>query len=192
MLALDVDLFYALYAGNPNPQVLALWQAVTWLGGGWALWLLAPLLLLRRLRPFAVGLGATVGVTAVATWVLKRAVGRVRPCNLLPEVVPYCPRPTDPSFPSGHAAGAFAAAVFCLVVYWMASPTERRNLQPAATATAVAVPFALGSAFSRVYLGVHFPSDILAGAVLGTLLGAAGAVAYVRLSVRWGASAVAS
>jgi undecaprenyl-diphosphatase len=81
--------------------------------------------------------------------------------------------PTSPSFPSGHATTAFAAAAVISVL----SPRLRR---PA---------FALAAlvAASRVYLGVHYALDVLAGAALGTLVGLA-----IGLGARRAATAVAA
>jgi undecaprenyl-diphosphatase len=69
-------------------------------------------------------------------------------------------RPRDTSFPSGHTAGSFAAAAVLSAFY----PRDRPLL--VGTAAAVGV--------SRVYLGLHFPSDVLVGAGLGAALGLLG------------------
>jgi undecaprenyl-diphosphatase len=66
-------------------------------------------------------------------------------------------RPVDTSFPSGHTAGSFAAAVALSCFY----PRDAPMLL--GTATAVGL--------SRVYLGLHFPSDVLVGAGLGSAVG---------------------
>jgi membrane-associated phospholipid phosphatase len=67
-------------------------------------------------------------------------------------------RPTDPSFPSGHTAGSFAAAVALAAFYPWDAP--------------MLLALASGVGASRVYLGHHFPSDVVAGAGLGAALGA--------------------
>lgn len=82
--------------------------------------------------------------------------------------------PDDPSFPSGHATQAFAAAT-CLAV--LVPP-----LRPWPVVLAALI------ALSRVYLGVHFPSDVLAGALLGTAIGL-GVAALARRAVAGGAQA---
>jgi undecaprenyl-diphosphatase len=79
-------------------------------------------------------------------------------------------RQDDPSFPSGHAAGAFAFAGF-LAMELVREPRRRspRNW----LLVGVLFTVALGIALSRVVLGVHFPSDVTAGAAIGGLIGAA-------------------
>ncbi len=88
---------------------------------------------------------------------LKPLVGRVRPPRDGLGLTALVRVPTDPSFPSGHATQAFAVAV-CL-----------GRLAPRLRTPALVVAALI--ALSRVYLGVHFPGDVLAGALLGSLIG---------------------
>lgn len=89
--------------------------------------------------------------------VLKPLVARVRPCDVNTAVELLIPRPRDWSFPSGHTAASFAAAGALLA--------EKNRLWGPALVLAVLI------AFSRLYLYVHWPSDVLAGAALGAALG---------------------
>jgi undecaprenyl-diphosphatase len=98
---------------------------------------------------------ATVGVGCCYLFSssIKWAIGRQRPVI---EGLPQLMRtPTGLSFPSSHATSSFAAA------------RAYGRLVPRAPLLAAAA----GMAFSRVYLGVHYPSDVAAGAALGTVLG---------------------
>jgi membrane-associated phospholipid phosphatase len=98
---------------------------------------------------------ARVAGAYVINTALKLVVRRRRPqLDGLPALIAT---PTQLSFPSAHASSSFAAA---------------RGFAPLVGARRV-YPLAAAMAASRVYLGVHYPSDILAGALLGTLVGGA-------------------
>ena len=93
--------------------------------------------------------------------IIKPLVGRVRPFAVNTAVQLLMEAPLDASFPSGHTAVSFAA-VFAL-------KTAGSPLWKPALAVAVVI------AFSRLYLYAHWPSDVLAGALLGAAVGWAGA-----------------
>ena len=93
--------------------------------------------------------------------ILKPLIGRIRPFAVNGLVELLIAAPTDASFPSGHTAASFAA-VFAL-------KTAGSPLWKPALAVALVI------AFSRLYLYVHWPSDVLGGALLGAAVGWAGA-----------------
>jgi undecaprenyl-diphosphatase len=114
---------------------------------------------------------AALGVAAVCVWSsdlialgIKAATDRPRPFEDIAEPGPLITATVGSSFPSGHAATSFAGAVVLA--------TAVRRAAPALFVLAGAI------AFSRVYVGVHYPSDVLAGMALGSL------VALVVLRVR--------
>ncbi|HEX8205507.1 MAG TPA: phosphatase PAP2 family protein [Solirubrobacteraceae bacterium] len=119
---------------------------------------LLPVVMLASATAFAIASGLNV--------VLKDVVDRHRPPLTDPDIVHVGDLPSSPSFPSGHAMTAFAAAgaiaVLCPRMRW-----------PALT-------IAFLVAISRPYLGMHFWADVLVGSVLGAAIGA-----LVALGARW-------
>ena len=99
--------------------------------------------------------GVVAGAYVVSTSI-KLAIGRKRP--LVEDLPHLMATPTGLSFPSSHSSSSFAAA------------RAYGTLLPSAPLYAAASAMA----FSRLYLGVHYPSDIAAGAALGSVLGTLG------------------
>lgn len=101
-------------------------------------------------------LGAATGPAAVVlNYGIKVAIGRERP--LIEDHPPLARAPSKLSFPSAHATSSFAAA------------TAFGRVEPRARLPLYAL--AAGICVSRPYLGMHYPSDVLAGVALGTLIG---------------------
>lgn len=133
---------------------------ITRLGNGGIFWILTGVILLISRRYRKAGL---IVLTALAielllcnVW-LKNAVAAVRPCDLNPSVELLIARPRDYSFPSGHTGVSFAAVTalyFGKVRYWY-----------------LFLIVAVLIAFSRMYLYVHFPTDIAGGVLVGTFSG---------------------
>ncbi len=100
---------------------------------------------------------AAVLATLVSDAVLKPIVHRPRPFTANPALAVVGTRPESASFPSGHAASSVAGAL-ALASTW---PQARVAIWAAAALVAL----------SRVYLGVHYPTDVLGGALVGLLVG---------------------
>jgi undecaprenyl-diphosphatase len=165
----------AIVYGGAHGALAPLMVALSVVGGGWALVLLLPLAALARTRRLAGALAAGVATQAVLVWALKALFGRVRPWIRFDLPAPFG-APHDGSFPSGHAAGCFCVAAFLAVALpaeWPGRPRLSR------TVAGLAALFAASVALSRVYLGAHFPSDVVAGAVIGAIVGHVTGLAYV-------------
>jgi len=142
-----------------GPDAVAMVRRYSRLGEHGALWLgvgLAGALVdAPRRRPW-LRATATVGAAYLTSTSIKMAIGRKRPA--IEDLPHLMATPTGLSFPSSHSTSSFAAAR----AYGSLIPGA--PLQVAAAAMA----------FSRLYLGVHYPSDIVAGAALGTAIGSIG------------------
>lgn len=139
---------------------------MTWiskLGNGGILWISIGIMLLllsikkgKNLRKWGLLLLISLGLTAIlGNLILKPFIGRIRPYEQLafPIIINQL---NDFSFPSGHTSAAFAAAWICYAM------NKKWGI--------LMLVFAVVMAFSRLYLGVHYPTDLLAGAVLGTIV----------------------
>jgi len=119
----------------------------------------------RRLPATPLIAGVALVAASLASGALKDLAGRLRPPLADDALSALVALPADASFPSGHATSAFAAAGVVAALH----PRLRAPVIGLAALVAV----------SRVYLGVHYPSDVLAGAALGLAI-AAVAVALGR------------
>jgi len=152
----DEWLCLRMNSGLRYGALLHFFRAVSWLGNGlfWYALMLALLVQRGEQALFPVLHMILVGALGSATYVaLKRSTSRPRPYRIL-SMVKEGAAPLDAfSFPSGHTLHAVAFTLVAL------------NYYPALAA--VLIPFTLLTAAARVVLGLHYPSDVLAGAALG-------------------------
>ena len=172
MNAINLGLFDLLAAGtDPSPWLLALARAFA-LGGSWAAAAVIGIALWRRApdRPYLLIVLALAGLTTLLTHAIAEALDLPRPfmLGLSPAWIPHGDRG---SLPSSHASVMFFIAFACLV-----RPALRRY------GMALALLACL-TAWARICVGVHFPLDIVAGALLAAVL--AGALAGAAAFVRW-------
>ena len=124
-------------------------------------------MVLDRISVLLICFGKTrkTGVTAalsllsgflITNLLIKNAVARPRPFDTYTQIIPLITRPKDYSFPSGHTCASFAVALVCLRML-----PGKWGILPVVLAGMIA--------FSRLYLGVHYPGDVLAGFLVALL-----------------------
>ncbi len=154
----DVSVFYFFHKALHFNALNLFMRSVTQLGSlGFAF--AFPLVLLAAGGEFmaaGISISLLLAVSQTIVQTLKRVVHRPRPFLVLEHVKAFAPPDANYSFPSGHTAAAFALALG-IASHWpyMAAP---------------AFGMAVLVAISRVYLGVHFPTDCLAGAAITILV----------------------
>ncbi len=173
----DAALFRAVHQGLHHPLLDPVMKALTDPGvWKYPLFALGAALFLARGRRGAAALLALVLTVAVSDQVTSRALKpffhRLRPSVELPDARPLFGVRHTWSFPSSHAMNFFAAAPLVGEAFPAAGP--------AYLALAAAV------AFSRVYVGDHWPSDVVVGALLGSCIGWLGRRALRRAVATWG------
>jgi undecaprenyl-diphosphatase len=139
---------------------------ISLLGNAGLIWiaLTALLLLIPKCRRVGITMAvALVFDVVVCNGIIKPLVARIRPCDVNTAVQLLIARPTDYSFPSGHSAASFTAVS---ALYFRKNKLWIPGLV-----------LALLIAFSRLYLYVHWPSDVLCGIILGIFLGWLGVLA---------------
>ncbi len=155
---LDESILRALNLAGTDPILDQVMIFFTILSGVYVMFLVAVPLWWRGLRTATFDVLLLLAITIVVTEAIKYLVDRPRPCDALANVRTIagyqCSAEFDPAFPSGHASRAFAVAAFLAIRFrW-------RIGIPAGA-------FAVLAGISRVYLGLHWPSDVLGGAVVG-------------------------
>ena len=168
---LDWSILHWIHNTLACPALDFLMLKITLLGNGGMIWLLTSgaLICTKKYRKQGILLlgGLAAGVL-VGNVFLKNLIARPRPCWVDSGVRLLIANPTDYSFPSGHTLSSVIGAT-------VLAKTDRRFGY-------TAIPLAALIAFSRLYLYVHFPSDVLAAAVLGIVIG--------EVSVRYGTHAI--
>jgi undecaprenyl-diphosphatase len=153
------------------PRWIRYWMiAATRMGDGWLWYALGIILLLwgGPQRFSAVGAAGSAAIAGIIVFkALKRLSHRQRPCQLEPHCWSKVLPPDKFSFPSGHTMTAFSIALVLSYYY------------PSLEGTLLFLALSIG--FSRIVLGMHFLSDVLAGIVLGVALGCAAITAFAAL-----------
>ena len=164
-----------LYALQPilHPMLDKSMVFLSTIGNAGIMWIVLAIicLIMKKTRRCGAQMAVAMLVTfVIGNLILKNAIGRDRPCWIDPTVVLLVRNPTDFSFPSGHSMNGFTAAVTILFY--------NRRWGIAAVVLAALI------AFSRLYHFVHFPTDVFAGIVIGTMVACVTNVLFVWINKR--------
>ena len=155
----DIAIFHFINSTLANPVLDIVMPLITRLGTGELIFVLAVFIILlsgpqKRLSGILLLAGLTAGYFAVEF--LKDSVAMPRPFMSIPDIRLLVPKAAGFSFPSGHTFNAFMAAAIL-------TRSFKKDWLWYFLAVLVA--------FSRVYIGVHYPSDVLFGGLLGMIIG---------------------
>ena len=143
-----------------NPVMTPILKVITTLGNGGAIWIALTILMLVLPKMRKVGFMTSlslIGTLLVNNVFLKNVVNRTRPYEVIEGLTYLVRTPVDSSFPSGHSACSFAVA--CIMF-------RRLPGKYGVPALLLAVLISL----SRLYVGVHYPSDVLFGVISGIVI----------------------
>ena len=171
---IDTTVFYAINHLPHGWFLDGFFGMLSGLGDGGFIWFVIGIWLIVREEKRDKHFFLPLGITGILSWffsevLFKSIVARIRPSNILEGVISVG-FPNGYSFPSSHATLAFALAV--VLSY------KEPKLKKLFFSLAILI------AFSRIYLGYHFPGDVLAGAVLGTCIGFGVMIGYQYMKKR--------
>jgi membrane-associated phospholipid phosphatase len=161
IMQMDQTILYWIQENVRNPFLTPIFIFITRLGNSAFIWLFTALVLLgvKKLRHCGVALLVSLIISSILVdEILKNVFCRIRPFNAMPGLMALIPKPGSYSFPSGHTTTAFAAATVIAICL-----PKKFGIMGYILAVLIG--------FSRMYLGVHYPSDVLAGIILGGFIG---------------------
>lgn len=165
MLDIEFSVLNFLYELH-TPLLDSIMVFITHLGDAGILWIVLGLVMLLFPKYRRAGVCVLIALAMdfiIANLILKPLVARIRPYEYVDFVNLLIAEPRDFSFPSGHSFASFASSVSVFLYHKKAG--------------AVLIVLAFLIAFSRMYLYVHFPSDVIAGAFMGI------AVAFIARAI---------
>lgn len=160
LLTLDGNILLWIQEYIRNDVLTPIMRFITTLGDAGAIWIVLALVLLcfKKTRKIGLLVGASlIGSLLVNNIVLKNLIGRIRPYEVISELQILIDKPLEYSFPSGHTGSSFAAGV----TLFLCCP-KKYGVPALVLAFLIAV--------SRLYVGVHYPTDVLGGMLTGTLI----------------------
>lgn len=143
---------------------------ITSLGNTGAIWIFISILLILNKKNRNAGFMVLIALlfsAILGDYMLKNLVHRLRPCTNIPQGNLLITKPTSYSFPSGHAAASFSAAGV------LAKYLKKYRVEFYTLASLIA--------FSRLYVYVHYPTDVIAGIILGLICSKTAILVFCRI-----------
>lgn len=159
LMDIDEDILLYIQENIRSATADTIMKAVTHLGDMGIFWIMIifVLFLSQKYKKTAFIMALTIALGLIITnLILKNSVHRIRPFHAIEELFPLIPKPKDWSFPSGHATSSIGCGIAML-----------RNLPKKYGISGFTIGILI--AVSRIYLGVHYTTDIVAGALIGTV-----------------------
>ncbi|MCI8670189.1 MAG: phosphatase PAP2 family protein [Lachnospiraceae bacterium] len=172
LINLDGSVLLWLQNNLRNEILTPFFQAVTWLGDKGKIWILVTIVLLISKKTRSIGIMSAFALIFASVFnniILKGFFDRTRPYDVVEGLTSVIGSMKSSSFPSGHTSSSFAAAT----VLFHGLP-RRYGILFMVLAALIA--------FSRMYLGVHYPSDVAVGALTGIASGLAVIFLYNKIS----------
>lgn len=162
IMNIDGNILLFIQENIRTPILTPLLIAITTLGNGGIIWVICSMALLVPKKTRRIGVMSIMALLMsllINNMILKNLVARTRPYDMVEGLVPLIGKPRDYSFPSGHTGSSFASA---WVLY--------RQLPGKFGIPALVLAGLIG--LSRLYVGVHYPTDVLFGVLGGIVSGA--------------------
>ena len=172
LFTLDGNILLWIQNNLRNPVLTAILKPITHLGDKGIFWILLTLVLLafRKTRRAGIcSMAALICMVLLNDVLLKHLINRTRPYEVIDSLSILISRQDSTSFPSGHTSAAFASWTALRLTIPQVLDKKKARLFLILT-----LILAILISLSRMYVGVHYPTDILGGLVLGILYGLAG------------------
>ncbi|GAA0115176.1 phosphatase PAP2 family protein [Clostridium senegalense] len=156
--SIDKNIIDFIYYKLKNPVLDRVMPFITHLGDGGLIWIIISALLIFKpqYRNLGVLCLMSLALSVLLTeGIIKNIVERVRPIIRYPRENPLVTIPKSYSFPSGHTSSSFAIATVLFITF------------PYLKLASLLLAFMIG--FSRIYLYVHYPTDVFVGMIIGVL-----------------------
>lgn len=144
-----------------TPFLTPIFKIITYLGNNGAIWIMITMALLCFKKTRKSGILAVVALLCaflIDNVILKNVIARTRPYEVIDGLQILIQKQKDYSFPSGHTGSSFAAAI----IFFQTLP-KKYGISAIVLASLIGI--------SRLYVGVHYPSDVICGFLIGMIIG---------------------